>query len=233
MDSLNPVVRVDAQIAEVIEDHEGRLRHAEMTERITELLSLVGLPARVARLYPHELSGGMKQRVCIAMAIALRPKLLVADEPTSALDVVVQRVVAQTLFDVTRRLGMAMLLIGHDIALQAQLVDRMAVMYAGSILEIGSVESIFDHPSHPYTQLLVSSVPSITERRRRQPDATVREVHHRPSGCVFRLRCPQAFGRCREEVPAMRELAPGHVVACHLYTDGSGEPTPAEAAEHV
>ncbi len=233
MDSLNPVVRVDSQIAEVIEDHEGRQRFADMHERITELLGMVGLPARVGRLYPHELSGGMKQRVCIAMAIALRPKLLVADEPTSALDVVVQRVVAQTLLDVTQRLGMAMILIGHDIALQAQLVDRMAVMYAGSIVEVGRVESIFDHPSHPYTQLLVSSVPSITERRRRPSDATVREVHHRPSGCVFRLRCPQAFDRCRAEVPAMRELVPGHVVACHLYAGGSGEPAPAEAAGHV
>jgi peptide/nickel transport system ATP-binding protein len=233
MDSLNPVVRVDAQIAEVIEDHEGRLRLPEMTERITELLGLVGLPARVAQLYPHELSGGMKQRVCIAMAIALRPKLLVADEPTSALDVVVQRVVAQTLADVTRRLGMSMILIGHDIALQAQLVDRMAVMYAGSIVEVGGIESIFGHPSHPYTQLLVASVPSITERRRRQPDVTVREVHHRPSGCVFRLRCPHAFERCTVEVPAMRELAPGHIAACHLYTGGGYQPAQVEAADHA
>src|SRR4029077_2426606 len=145
------------------------------------------------------------QRVCIAMAIALHPALLVADEPTSALDVVVQRVVAQTLLDVTRRLGAAMILIGHDIALQAQLVDRMAVMYAVTIVEIGPVESIFDNPRHPYTQLLVASVPSIAERRRRRPDAAVREVSYRPSGCVFRWRCPFAFERCRDEVPVTRE----------------------------
>ena len=233
MDSLNPVIRVDEQIAEVIEDHQGRLRPAEMSARIAELLGLVGLPSRVARLYPHELSGGMKQRVCIAMAIALRPTLLVADEPTSALDVVVQRVVAQTLLDVTRRLGASMILIGHDIALQAQLVDRMAVMYAGTIVEIGPVESIFDNPRHPYTQLLVASVPSIAERRRRPADATVREVSYRPSGCVFRLRCPLAFERCRDEVPATRETAPGHVVACHLYASDADHRTHDGAGEHV
>ena len=221
MDSLNPVVRVDDQVAEVIQAHEGRLSRSAMSDRIAELLSLVGLPGRVARLYPHELSGGMKQRVCIAMAIALQPALLVADEPTSALDVVVQRVVGQTLLDVTSRLGVAMILIGHDIALQAQLVDRMAVMYAGSILEIGPVETMFDQPQHPYTQLLIASIPSITERRRRPAETPVREVQHRPSGCVFRLRCPHAFDRCREEVPVARETSPGHVVACHLHDDAS------------
>ena len=233
MDSLNPVVPVHEQIADVIEDHEGRLRFAEMSARVAELLSLVGLPSHVARLYPHELSGGMKQRACIAMAIALHPKLLVADEPTSALDVVVQRVVAQTLLDVTRRLGAAMILIGHDIALQAQLVDRMAVMYAGSIVELGPIESIFDNPRHPYTQLLIASVPSIAERRPRQPDVTLREVLQRPSGCAFRLRCPRAFERCRDEVPAGREPAPGHVVACHLYANGTDHPTRDQAGEHV
>lgn len=219
MDSLNPVVRIDRQIAEAIVAHEGGQGKAELNERIARLLTLVGLPARVARLYPHELSGGMKQRVCIAMAITLHPKLVVADEPTSALDVLVQRVVAQTLLDVKKRMGVSMILIGHDIGLQAQLVDRMAVMYAGSIVEIGPIESIFDRPMHPYTQLLIASIPSITERRRNQSDGTVTEVQRRPSGCVFRLRCPFAFDRCAEEAPAPRQYTPGHVAACHRYAE--------------
>jgi oligopeptide/dipeptide ABC transporter ATP-binding protein len=230
MDSLNPVVPVGKQVAESIQAHEDRLSRADLRDRVTELLGLVGLPGAVAGLYPHELSGGMKQRACIAMAIALNPTLLVADEPTSALDVVVQRVVAQTLTDVIKRLGVSMILIGHDIALQAQLVDRMAVMYAGSILEIGPVETMFDQPHHPYTQLLIASIPSIRERRRKPPEAAAAEVRHRPSGCVFRLRCPHAFDRCRDEMPAPRELSQGHVVACHLY-DGDGPP--ASEGAHV
>ena len=233
MNSLNPVVRIHRQIAEVILEHEGRRGAEGLQARIAELLSFVGLPSRVMHLYPHELSGGMKQRVCIAMAIALHPALLVADEPTSALDVVVQRVVAQTLVDVKTRLGVAVILIGHDIALQAQLVDRMAVMYAGSILEIGPVESIFDSPRHPYTQLLIASVPSITERARRPAELAVREVQHRPSGCVFRLRCPQAFQRCTQEMPAMRELAPGHLVACHLWAPDGEQAAHSGARNHA
>jgi peptide/nickel transport system ATP-binding protein len=232
MDSLNPVVRIDKQIAEVIEAHDGKQKAKELGERIVQVLSLVGLPAHVARRYPHELSGGMKQRVCIAMAIALHPTVIVADEPTSALDVVVQRVVAQTLIDVKERLGVSMILIGHDIALQAQLVDRMAVMYAGSIIEVGPIEAIFDNPYHPYTQLLIASVPAIGERRREPTEASTREVHHRPSGCVFRLRCPFAFDRCRDEMPTSRELSNGHVVACHLYAD-DGTMLPREVAAHA
>jgi peptide/nickel transport system ATP-binding protein len=232
MDSLNPVIRIDKQIAEAIEAHPGRQKAKELGERVKELLALVGLPEHVARRYPHELSGGMKQRVCIAMAIALHPTLIVADEPTSALDVVVQRVVAQTLIDVKQRLGVSMVLIGHDIALQAQLVDRMAVMYAGSIVEVGPIEAIFDNPYHPYTQLLIASVPAIGEQRKEPQAAPLREVHHRPSGCVFRLRCPFAFDRCRDEVPVARELSSGHVAACHLYAD-DGSLLPREEAAHA
>src|SRR5512133_330765 len=131
MNSLNPVMQVHDQIADAITTHEGRQPKEQLKQRILSLFSLVGLPARVYDQYPHELSGGMKQRVCIAMAIALRPPLIIADEPTSALDVVVQRVVAQTLLDVKERLGVSMLMIGHDMGLQAQMVDRLAVMYAG------------------------------------------------------------------------------------------------------
>src|SRR5207244_12081616 len=133
--------------------------------RSVDALATVGLPARVYDLFPHELSGGMKQRVCIAMAIILNPALIIADEPTSALDVVVQRVVAQTLLDVKRRLNVSMILIGHDMGLQAQLVDRIAVMYAGNIAEITPAQAAFDAPLHPYTQLLIASIPSIKQRK--------------------------------------------------------------------
>jgi peptide/nickel transport system ATP-binding protein len=169
MSALNPVMRVGAQIADVIEAHE---RKRTSTRRIVELLESVGLPARVARLYPHELSGGMKQRACIAMAIALDPKVMVADEPTSALDVIVQREVAETLKAVQARLGMAVVLIGHDMALQAQLVDRVGVMCQGRLVEVGPVRSIFRAPAHPYTKLLLQAVPSLREREWKPASAT-------------------------------------------------------------
>lgn len=169
MSALNPVMKVGAQIADVIEVHEGRRAAGR---RIDDLLGSVGLPARTARMYPHELSGGMKQRVCIAMAIALDPKVMVADEPTSALDVIVQRAVAETLKDVQTRLGMAIVIIGHDMALQAQLVDRVGVMCRGRLVEIGPVRSIFRSPRHPYTRLLLGAVPSLRERDWRPASAT-------------------------------------------------------------
>jgi peptide/nickel transport system ATP-binding protein len=224
MDSLNPTMRIRNQFAEAIETHEGRQPSNKLEDRIVNLLDLVGLPKRVYKMYPHELSGGMKQRVCIAMAIALNPPLIVADEPTSALDVVVQRVVAQTLLDVKERLRVSMILIGHDIGLQAQLVDRLAVMYAGNIVEIGPVESIFESPLHPYTQLLISAIPSIKERKQlKKTEGLTHDLRVPPPGCVFHLRCPYVMGQCREVVPPLRELKPGHFAACHLYEESNGE----------
>jgi peptide/nickel transport system ATP-binding protein len=169
MNSLAPLMRVEDQVIDVIRAHEGRTRRRLLSERVRELLATVELPPRVAKMFPHELSGGMKQRVCIAMAIALGPKVVVADEPTSALDVVVQRAVAQTLADIQRRLGVAVLLIGHDMALQAQLADRVGVMWQGRLVEIGPVRRVFHDPQHPYTQLLLRSSPSLRERHWRPP----------------------------------------------------------------
>jgi ABC-type dipeptide/oligopeptide/nickel transport system ATPase component len=208
MNSLNPVMRVKDQIADAIETHEGRQPPGVLKERILHLLETVHLPGRVYNLYPHELSGGMKQRVCIAMAIALNPPLVIADEPTSALDVVVQRVVAQTLQDVKQRLGVAMLLIGHDMALQAQMVDRIAVMYAGNIVELAPVREIFADPLHPYTRRLIASIPSIRERKllsraARSPDS---------ADLTLDLRTPRTS-------PPLRELKPNHFVAPSI---GSG-----------
>src|SRR5205807_3023696 len=191
MNSLNPVMRVKDQIGDAIETHEGKQPSKVLRERILEILSTVGLHSRVYNLFPHELSGGMKQRVCIAMAIALNPSLIIADEPTSALDVVVQRVVAQTLLDVKRRLNVAMILIGHDMGLQAQLVDRIAVMYAGNIVEIAPVQAAFSEPLHPYTQLLIGAIPSIKERKPlRVTEGLTHDLRRPPPGCVFSLRCP-------------------------------------------
>jgi peptide/nickel transport system ATP-binding protein len=219
MNSLNPTMRVRDQIADAITEHEdGAQSRRALDGRIQDLLGLVGLPGRVMGLFPHELSGGMKQRVCIAMAMALQPSLIIADEPTSALDVVVQRVVAQTLIDVGERLTASLLLIGHDIGLQAQLVHRLGVMYAGELVETGDIRSMLRKPLHPYTQLLISSVPSIQERTLpKSIPGLPPSLLDPPPGCIFHPRCPFAKDVCRKEVPKPREVEHGHTVSCHLY----------------
>src|SRR6266498_3729572 len=191
MNSLNPVMRVKDQIADAINAHQDRWPRDKLKERILDLLTMVGLPGRVYDLYPHELSGGMKQRVCIAMAIALNPTIIIADESTSALDVVVQRVVAQTMLKVKQALGVSMIMIGHDMGLMAQMVDRIAVMYAGKIVEITPVKEMFNDPKHPYSQLLIDSVPSLKERKPlRITEGITHDPRNPPPGCIFQLRCP-------------------------------------------
>jgi peptide/nickel transport system ATP-binding protein len=164
MNSLNPVIRIRPQLIDGMEAHGIKLTKREYDERIGELLDAVDLPHHVANLYPHQLSGGMKQRVCIATAISLKPKVIIADEPTSALDVVVQRHVMETLRKVQDRIGASVILIGHDMGLMAQFAQRVAVMRAGQILEINSVREIFASPKHPYTKLLMDSLPSIDRK---------------------------------------------------------------------
>ena len=218
MNSLNPVMRIHTQIAEAIVTHEGKQPKDKLKQRILDLLTMVGLPSRVYDMYPHELSGGMKQRVCIAMAIALHPSLIIADEPTSALDVVVQRVVGQTLLDVKKRLDVSMILIGHDMGLQAQLVDRIAVMYAGHMVEVAPVRAIFAEPLHPYTQLLIESIPSIKERKPlKLTEGLTHDLRNPPPGCIFQERCPKVMEVCRMERPQLRPIRPEHYVACYLY----------------
>jgi oligopeptide/dipeptide ABC transporter ATP-binding protein len=218
MNSLNPVMRIKNQISDAIETHEGRQNQKALKERILKLFSLVGLPSRVYEMYPHELSGGMKQRVCIAMAIALNPPLIIADEPTSALDVIVQRIVAQTLLDIKERLGVSMIVIGHDMGLMAQLVDRLAVMYAGNIVEIAPVRAALKEPLHPYTQLLIESIPTIKERKPLKiTEGLTHDLRNPPPGCIFQLRCPHVMEKCRAVVPPLQQVKPGHYVACHLY----------------
>ena len=220
MNSLNPTMRVSDQIKDVIIAHEGRAAKKDIKPRIMELLSTVGLPGRVYDMYPHELSGGMKQRACIAMAIALNPTVIIADESTSALDVVVQRIVAQTMLKVKQALGVSMIMIGHDMGLMAQMVDRIAVMYAGKIVEIAPVKAIFATPKHPYSQLLIESVPSLKERKPLKiTEGITHDPRNPPPGCIFQLRCPFVMDICRSVAPPMQEIAPGQVVACHLYDE--------------
>ncbi len=218
MNSLNPVMRIGDQIGDAITTHEGSVSSEKLDIRIRELLGMVDLPGRVVRMYPHELSGGMKQRVCVAMATALAPQLIVADEPTSALDVVVQRVVMQTLIEVQERLESSLILIGHDMGLIAQAVNRLAVMYAGKIVEIGDVRPMFKDPLHPYTRLLISSLPSPKEKKKRVAiPGLPPNLLDPPPGCLFHPRCPQVMDICRHEEPEFREVRPGRPVACHLY----------------
>ena len=216
MSSLNPVLRVRAQIADLLEAHDVQLAQAVRDLRIAQLLAGVGLSPAVADAFPHELSGGMKQRVCIAMSVALDPALIIADEPTSALDVIVQKQVLQTLGEVQERLGAAIILVGHDMGLMAQFVGRIGVMYAGRLVEVAPVREIFARPRHPYTAMLISSLPSLRSRRQfRGIPGIAPSLVDPPPGCPFHVRCNRATELCRREVPPLTDIAPGHGVACH------------------
>lgn len=220
MNSLNPVARVRTLMQDGFRNHGIELSPEEFEQRIAALLSRVGLPPTVADLYPHQLSGGMKQRVCIAIAISLEPKVIIADEPTSALDVVVQRRVMQTLRRVQEDIGSAVILIGHDMGLMAQFADHVGVMYAGKLVEEGPVRQIFAQPQHPYTQLLMDSLPSLESRDMSrgvlgQPPSLLAP----PPGCVFHPRCPYAMEHCRVEPPKLQTIAPDHRAACHLLDE--------------
>lgn len=218
MNSLNPILRVKEQILDAMIDHDLGLSQAALAERAYDALEAVELDRKVANMYPHELSGGMKQRVCIAISIAMHPKVIIADEPTSALDVVTQRQVMQTIGRLQERLGSAVILIGHDMGLMAQFVHRMAVMYAGRLVELGTVQDTFTRPLHPYTELLIESLPVLGHRGvfKGIPGITplLRDL---PPGCVFHTRCPKVMGICSERVPLFQEYATNHWAACHLH----------------
>ena len=221
MNSLNPVMRIKDQIIDGMIDHNLNLSRAMLEERANEALEVVELDPKVGRMYPHELSGGMKQRACIAISVAMHPKVIIADEPTSALDVVTQRQVMQTIGRLQEQLGSAVILIGHDMGLMAQFAHRMAVMYAGSLVELGSIRDIYTDAFHPYTQMLIDSLPTIGKRGvfKGIPGITplLRDL---PPGCVFNTRCPKVMDVCRSKEPAYREYKQGHWAACHLKEDG-------------
>jgi peptide/nickel transport system ATP-binding protein len=217
MTSLNPVFTVGAQIAEVLRVHRA-LGRAAAWARAVELMRLVEIPdaERRARAYPHELSGGMRQRVMIAIAIACEPALLIADEPTTALDVTIQAQILDLLRGLRERLGMSLLLITHDLGVVAAEADDVAIMYAGRIVEHAPTRALFAAPAHPYTQALLASLPRLERRAERLTSipGRVPDLLALPSGCRFRDRCPRAAERCAAEDPRLAEIAPRRDVAC-------------------
>lgn len=235
MTSLNPVYRVGDQIAEVIKLHEKKLSKAELRERVGKILELVGIPAFRQDDYPHQFSGGMKQRVMIAIAIACRPELLIADEPTTALDVTIQAQVLEMMQDLKKELNSSILLITHDLGVVASFCDHVAIMYAGEIVEYGTLEEIFDpeRKHHPYTLGLFGSIPNLTETTDRlnpisglMPDPT-----NLPGGCKFHPRCPNCTGQCESECPGVYSRGE-HRIMCHLAAEW-GTPTAEPEKEAV
>lgn len=220
MNSLNPVMRIEDQMIDGIVAHEGNKSKSELAERVEAQLAKVGLPPEVARRHPHELSGGMKQRAVMAISTSLEPKVIIADEPTSALDVVVQRQVMQTLGRLQEGLGSAVVLIGHDMGLMVQFADLIGVMYAGRLVEVATVGEIITDPRHPYTRLLVESLPKLTAKGRLVGiPGLPPPLLALPPGCSFEPRCPYAFESCHEAPPPLIEVGPGRRTACHLYPE--------------
>jgi peptide/nickel transport system ATP-binding protein len=218
MNSLNPVMKVGEQLRDTIRAHKLTASKPTLDTHIQAVLESVDLHAEVMEAFPHELSGGMKQRVCIAMSILLSPKVIIADEPTSALDVVVQRQVMETLGKVQRQLGASVILVGHDMGLMAQFVNRIGVMYGGKLVEVGPVRDIFKDPLHPYTQLLIGSLPTLESKEMFKgiPGLTP-SLLTPPPGCMFHPRCPQVMPHCSDEIPDLIEIKPGRWVSCYLY----------------
>jgi len=222
MTSLNPVLTVGRQIGETLRLHQG-LSKQQAEARSIEMLRLVGIPApeRRVREYPHQLSGGMRQRVMIAMALACNPKLLIADEPTTALDVTIQAQILDLMRDLKHRVGAAIVLITHDLGVVAEVAERVVVMYAGRKVEEAAVGKLFRNPRHPYTQGLLGSVPKLgssligEETRLAEIPGLVPSLKTKIDGCVFASRCPLVTDLCRSIAPALEEKAAGHVAACH------------------
>lgn len=226
MTALNPVLTVGDQVAEVVRVHTKRSR-SEAWALAVAMLARVGIPDAAARAaqYPHELSGGMRQRVMIAMALVLDPALVIADEPTTALDVTIQAQILELLRELRERFGMAVLLITHDLGVVAEMASRVLVMYAGEIVEEAPVEALFARPVHPYTEGLLAAVPSLalaahnTQDRLRTIPGTVPPPTAWPSGCRFRDRCEHAWERCANEAPALLQIETAHRVRCHLVQE--------------
>ncbi len=220
MNSLNPVTRIEAQMADAIRAHDKQTTKKEIAARCRQALESVDLKPQVAKMYAHELSGGMKQRVCIAISILLKPKVIICDEPTSALDVVTQRQVMETIDRVKDQIGAAVILIGHDMGLMAQFVDKVAVMYAGRLMEVSTVREMFTDPKHPYAKALINSLPRLDNKGVFQGiPGLAPSLLRLPPGCPFNPRCSQAMDICRAVIPPSVTLEGGRTVACHLYAD--------------
>ena len=232
MTSLNPAYTVGFQIMEALKTHAGGTKKARK-DRTLELLRLVGIPDPESRIdvYPHQLSGGMSQRVMIAMAIACRPKLLIADEPTTALDVTIQAQIMELLLELQKKECMSLILITHDLALVAEAADRIIVMYAGQIVEEGTAKDIFREPKHPYTQALLRSLPEFTEGKSRLESlqGVVPGKYDRPTGCLLNPRCPYATEYCRQVEPQLHHIG-SRKVKCHTPLNEQGNPVEYQGA---
>ncbi len=220
MNAMNPVYKVGDQIGEAIKLHEEGVTNADVKERVAKLLETVGIEPSRADNYPHEFSGGMRQRALIAMALAANPNLLIGDEPGTALDVIVQAQTLRLLRDLKDKLGLAMIMISHDLSIIAETCEKVAIMYAGKIVEYGDAVSIFKNPLHPYTQGLIKAFPSIKGERVRLtsiPGAPP-DLLHPPPACRFNPRCPYVMDICKKQEPLLEEQSDkNHFVACHLY----------------
>ena len=222
MSVLNPVRKVIKTFEDIISTHEGIKNRKEFIERIEEHVKKLGLPPDVLNSYPHELSGGMRQRVAIALATVFQPGLIIADEPTTALDVVVQRGVLQLLKEIQAQSKNTVLLVTHDMAVHANVADRVGIMYAGRLVEEAQAETIFKRPEHPYTRHLISSLPVIGDKSVKSSlEGAPPNLANPPEGCRFHPRCRQAIDICKTQVPVMRNLGTDHRAACHLLREGS------------
>jgi len=222
MTSLNPVQRVDEHIVEAIQVHESKTKTEEALSRAEGLIQRLGIRKNRMKSYPHQLSGGMRQRVMVGLGLVLNANLIIADEATTSLDVIVEAQLADELRDIRETFGVSLLVITHNIALVAELSDRLAVMYAGHIVEMGDVETVFDTPLHPYTKGLLKSIPNIklddTEKLYKMPGEPP-NLTHPPTGCRFHPRCPYAMPICSKYEPYFKEVLPGRAVKCWLYID--------------
>jgi len=226
MTSLNPVQRIDEHIVEAIQVHEATTKRRSALERVHGLTERLGIQAQRLSDYPHQLSGGMRQRVMIGLGLVLNADLIVADEATTSLDVIVEAKLLDQLREIRDTLGVSLLVITHNIALVAEIADRVAVMYAGRMAEIGSVYEVFDHPLHPYSQGLLRSVPNIRLEEGEELYKMAGEppnLTHPPTGCRFHPRCLQALPLCSQAEPSLRETRPGHLVYCWLYQEHPAE----------
>jgi peptide/nickel transport system ATP-binding protein len=220
MNSLNPVIRIGAQMVDAIKAHDPKASKAKVEQRCMQSLESVDLKPSVYKMYAHELSGGMKQRVCIAISILLKPKVIICDEPTSALDVVTQRQVMETIDRIKDDIGAAIILIGHDMGLMAQFVDKVAVLYAGRLMEVSTVREMFTNPKHPYAIALINSLPNLENKGVfRGIPGLAPSLLRLPSGCPFNPRCIQAMQVCTSVIPDLVTLSDGRSVACHLFSD--------------
>jgi len=220
MNAFNPVIKIGDQIAEAILEHED-VSKEEARKKVIELFKLVGLDVDRIDGYPHEYSGGMRQRAMIAMALACNPKLIIADEPTTALDVIMQDRVLAEMRDLQRRLGMAMIIITHDISVVAEVAEKIAIMYAGKLIEFGDITSVFERPANPYTIGLMASFPSIKGEKKAlfSIPGSPPDLSNPPSGCRFHPRCKYAKSVCKEKDPEVFEVEPNHFSKCHFALD--------------